>query len=93
MAPSAVIGDNIYGYGNTLYNQISDIVAGKFESGVIVCSVGNGISVLQTYDNFGSDGASDELKSKYTAAVEATNAVIEQIKNGEVTVEKDTSAK
>lgn len=93
LAPSAVIGDNIYGYGNTLYNQISDIVAGKFESGVIVCSVGNGISVLQTYDNFGSDGASDELKSKYTAAVEATNAVIEQIKNGEVTVEKDTSVK
>ena len=93
LAPSAVIGDNIYGYGNTLYNQISDIVAGKFESGVIVCSVGNGISVLQMYDNFGSDGASDELKNKYKAAVEATNEVIEQIKNGEVTVEKDTSAK
>lgn len=45
------------------------------------------------YDDFGSDGASDELKSKYKAAVEATNEIIEKIKNGEVTVEKDTSAK
>lgn len=92
LAPSSVIGDNIYGYGNTLYNQISDIVEGKFTKGVIVCSVGNSISVLQTYDNFGSDGASDELKDKYAAAVEATNQVIEKIKNGEVKVEKDTTA-
>lgn len=93
LAPSAVIGDNIYGYGNTLYNQVSDIVNGKFTSGVIVCSVGNGISVLQTYDDFGNDGATDELKGKYAVAVEATNDVIRKIKNGEVTVEKDTTAR
>lgn len=93
LAPSAVIADNIYGYGNTLYNQIEEILNGEFTSGVIVCSVANSISVLQMYDDFGSDGAADELKEKYAAAVEATNAVIEQIKNGEITVERNTDAK
>lgn len=93
LAPSAVIADNIYGYGNTLYNQIKEIIDGNFTSGVVVCSVANSISVLQMYDDFGSDGASEELKAKYAAAVEATNAVIEQIKNGEITVERNTDAK
>lgn len=93
LAPSAVIADNIYGYGNTLYTQVKDIIDGNFTSGVVVCSLANSISVLQMYDNFGSDGASDELKEKYAAAVEATNAVIEQIKNGEITVERNTDAK
>lgn len=93
LAPNAVIADNIYGYGNTLYAQIEDILNGNFTNGVVVCSVANSISVLQMYDDFGSDGASDELKAKYEAAVEATNTVIEQIKNGEITVERNTDAK
>ena len=89
LAPSCVIADNIYGYGNTLYTQIEQVLNGEFTSGVIVCSLANGISVLKTYEDFGSDGASDELKAEYASAVEATDAVIKDIQAGNITVEKD----